>query len=97
LGEKHQRRKTEFPSGEMKLMALRMFPKKLDKHVKEAYVYHRNVESANSEAFDCPELTRVCTALAFAEDLAENGWCVQVEPFNDVPALRVRAIRRKKK
>lgn len=63
-------------------MSVRAFPKKRDSRYKEAYLLEKNVLSAEA---DCPEICAVCRIMELAEDLAGEGWKVEVTPFEDMP------------
>ena len=76
-------------------MSLRKFPKKRDPKLKEARVYSKNVEAANTDYdADCPELVKICELLSLGETLSAAGWKVHVCPFEALPTLHVRATKK---
>ena len=75
-------------------MSVRAFPKHKDPSYKEAYLYAKNIESAE---YNCPEIENVCKAMEIANELTDMGWRVEVAPFEDCPMLHIRAKKRKTK
>ena len=74
------------------------FRSKPNQHRKEAQLFFKNIEAANSLEYDCdcPELAKICNVMMLAEKLQEDGWKVKVAPYEDVPILHIRAKRKGK-